>query len=374
MTSVNLPFAATGDRRAPTSGELAAGFECGPADIKLFNWFAYWTTGNIAEIIRDAGLTPDDASYAQAAIAVRSFAANSFTAGGTANALTGSLTRAISAYSDITGVPLLVKIGSSSNTGAATLNLHSLGAKSILRMDGAALQPGDIPAATYIPVIYDGTAFRNLIAGGPNSQTSGQQVWLTAGTYSWTVPNGVYRIFIQVYGAGGGGGGAQYTSAAAAGAGGGAGATAWKILTVEPGDSVAIVVGAGGTFGAGIGGGSGGTGGTSSVAGTVIAGGGAGGIGAVDSLAGTVAAGGTASGGDVNWAGASSASAISIPTGQPVSGCGGRPILFSGSASGNQGTIGSAGPYPGCGGNGASSTSGPKAGGVGAAGCVIITY
>jgi hypothetical protein len=46
------------------------------------------------------------------------------------------------------------------NTGAATLNVNSLGATSVLRTDGSALADGDIAANQIVEVIYDGTNFR----------------------------------------------------------------------------------------------------------------------------------------------------------------------------------------------------------------------
>lgn len=45
------------------------------------------------------------------------------------------------------------------NTGAATLNVNGLGAKSILRNDASALVDGDIAANAVIQVVYDGTQF-----------------------------------------------------------------------------------------------------------------------------------------------------------------------------------------------------------------------
>lgn len=55
------------------------------------------------------------------------------------------------------------------NTGAATLNVNSLGAKSILRPDGSALANGDIAANQIVQVIYDSTNFLMLspIANAP---------------------------------------------------------------------------------------------------------------------------------------------------------------------------------------------------------------
>jgi hypothetical protein len=45
------------------------------------------------------------------------------------------------------------------NTGAATLNVDSLGAKDIKRLDGSALLAGDIQSGAFVDVIYDGTNF-----------------------------------------------------------------------------------------------------------------------------------------------------------------------------------------------------------------------
>src|SRR5215210_822312 len=50
------------------------------------------------------------------------------------------------------------------NTGAATLNVNSLGAKSILRPDGSALADGDIAAGQIVTVVYNGT---NLLMVSP---------------------------------------------------------------------------------------------------------------------------------------------------------------------------------------------------------------
>jgi hypothetical protein len=45
------------------------------------------------------------------------------------------------------------------STGAATLNVNSLGAKTIKRLNGDTLLDGDIPAGAVVQVIYDGTDF-----------------------------------------------------------------------------------------------------------------------------------------------------------------------------------------------------------------------
>jgi len=64
------------------------------------------------------------------------------------------------------------------NTGAATLNVNSLGAKSILHIDGTALVDGDIAANSLNTVVYDGTQFllqsqSAKLVGGASSSAAG---------------------------------------------------------------------------------------------------------------------------------------------------------------------------------------------------------
>ena len=91
-------------------------------------------------------------------------------AGGTANALTLTLAPAPTAYA--TYQRFIFK-ASSSNTGAATLNVNSLGAKAIKRLvDGTlrALIAADITSGRVYEAIYDGTQF--VLVGGPSRFTS----------------------------------------------------------------------------------------------------------------------------------------------------------------------------------------------------------
>ena len=112
---------------------------------------------------------------------------------------------------------------------------------------------------------------------------AGQQQYTTAGTYSWVAPSGITNVSVVCVG----GGGASIETNARGGGGGGLG---WKNnISVSPGSSYTVVVGAGGASGnAGTGEQSyfnspslvAGGGGTSSTAGTYIGdGGGNGGIG-----------------------------------------------------------------------------------------------
>jgi len=91
------------------------------------------------------------------------------TAGGTANALTISVAGGPIAYAAGQRYAFVV---ASNNTGAATLAVNSLGAKSIRRPDGTTLAAGDLVAGTLIGVTYDGTNFRLTAAWVPPLFTS----------------------------------------------------------------------------------------------------------------------------------------------------------------------------------------------------------
>jgi hypothetical protein len=80
------------------------------------------------------------------------------TAGGTANARTITLSPAPAAYA--AGQRFAFINGAAANSGAATLNVNSLGAKDIRKGDGStALASGDMPADAVVEVVYDGTQF-----------------------------------------------------------------------------------------------------------------------------------------------------------------------------------------------------------------------
>ncbi len=81
------------------------------------------------------------------------------TAGGTSNSLTASISPIPSAYK--AGLGVLLKIATT-NTGAATLNLNGLGAKTITRADGLALQAGDLKSGSVVRFVYDGANFQVL--------------------------------------------------------------------------------------------------------------------------------------------------------------------------------------------------------------------
>lgn len=73
----------------------------------------------------------------------------------------------------------------------------------------------------------------------------GQVAYTTAGSYTWTVPAGVTSVCVVCVGGGGGGGGTSSVDGAGGGGGGGLGYK--NNISVTPGASVPLVVGAGGT-------------------------------------------------------------------------------------------------------------------------------
>ena len=121
--------------------------------------------------------TASSASAASAAASAASAAAALYqwagTAGGTANALTLTPTPALLAYSAGNRMEF---IAASSNTGAATLNVSGLGAKTLTDQSGAALTANAIVAGSLYTASYDGTEFRvvantGVTAAGIQSET-----------------------------------------------------------------------------------------------------------------------------------------------------------------------------------------------------------
>lgn len=89
------------------------------------------------------------------------------TASGT-NTYTATPAVALSAYT--TGLEITVKF-TNANTGASTLNVSSLGAKTI-QINGAAVTSGQIVAGGTYVMVYDGTSFQ-LLGSGTGSGGSG---------------------------------------------------------------------------------------------------------------------------------------------------------------------------------------------------------
>jgi hypothetical protein len=64
-------------------------------------------------------------------------------------------------------------IASGDNTGATTLNINAIGAKTITKNGAVGLVAGDILANAIVQVVYDGTEFQLLGMGGGGGATGG---------------------------------------------------------------------------------------------------------------------------------------------------------------------------------------------------------
>jgi len=105
------------------------------------------------------------------------------TTGGVANTYTLTLTPAITSY--VTGQTFKV-IFNLANTGASTININGLGAKSLIKDASTALVSGDLIASKVYILFYNGTNFQVVNVGGLISGTGGQ-AYTTSPTF--TTPN-----------------------------------------------------------------------------------------------------------------------------------------------------------------------------------------
>lgn len=308
----------------------------------------------IVDFIDKAGLTPTDDNY-QLAQAVQSGKVNYAAAGGTANALTANLSPAPTSLTVGMNLNLLV---STVNTGVATLNVNSFGALPILTSSGATLLAGDLPAGALVHLIFEGSSWRMLPV---TVQRGKMETFAVAGTYTWVCPAGVTRVKATITGAGGGG---ARGSTSQAGSSGGAGGTAIGYVSVTPGLSYTVIVGAGGGGGNYSGGGTvNGANGASSAA-LGLTGNGGGGAMLLQN-----GPGGSASGGSLNIRGGDGQDAIASSTGYSTNG--GASFWGGGLSSGT--SDGPKGITPGTG--GCSAYSGIDiAGGAGADGIVVLEY
>ena len=94
-----------------------------------------------------------------ATIAIQQQLGNYVTAGGTANAITGTLNPALTGH--VAGLPIRVKL-TASNTGATTFNPNGVGAVAIQNPLGGALISGDLQNGQIAYLMYDGTVYRLL--------------------------------------------------------------------------------------------------------------------------------------------------------------------------------------------------------------------
>lgn len=274
------------------------------------------------------------------------------------------------------------------NTGAATLNINSLGATNIFKkgISGVvALTGGEIQSGDLVSVAYDGAQFQMLSRDsgiGVNTLPVFDKIVIqkfnSSGTYTPTT--GMAYCVSECWGGGGAGGAGVGTGggSTSAGGSGGAGSYSRKVSTAAAiSTSQAVTIGAAGAGGTG----NGGNGGTTSVGSICVANGGSGGGSSSGTFGGNGGVGGTAGTGDIAAPGdnglpglawSSGIGAIYFPPGaSTLVGTGGIGIASpsSGTTVGNTASGFGAGGSAGAQGN----VSATGNGGSGTAGFVIIT-
>jgi len=207
------------------------------------------------------------------------------------NTLTGLATPSLAGY--VAGAQYSF-IAQNNNTAAVTIDIDTLGAKSITKVGSVALEAGDIVAGALYQIAYDGTRFQlltrtsasQLVVGTtaqrPATPSNGAMRWnselLVAEIYNginWqAVASQSYSVNYLVEAGGGGGGSANSGGAG----GGGAGGLLSSSLTVNSGTAYTVTIGSGGAAGATQP--SNGTNGSNSVFSSATATGGGGGAGA----------------------------------------------------------------------------------------------
>lgn len=242
------------------------------------------------------------------------------TAGGTANAITITLSPAILAL--VAGQTYYF-LASASNTGTTTLAINGLTATNIKRNIStglADLLTGDIISGFVYEVVYDGTYFQLINRTPLIPPIQHSQTFTSSGTF--TAPTGTISttLFKFIVTGGGGGGGTAGAGSSTPSTGGGGGGTAIYYATgLSAGTGYTVTVGAGGAGGAANSNGS--AGGTSSV---VIGG---------TTVQATGGGGGTSAGSSpLGTAGVGSSGTINLSGGQ-----GGPCVVTSGAASGVNG-------------------------------------
>ena len=119
-----------------------------------------------------------------------------------------------------TGLRVKLKIGTTTNTGSATLNMDGIGDVTIKDDQGVNLRGGELVANGYTDLLYNGSNwiflyshafFIELITGG-GGVIIGKQIFSTAGTFTYTPSVGMECCIVECVGGGGGGGGAASVS------------------------------------------------------------------------------------------------------------------------------------------------------------------
>ena len=210
--------------------------------------------------------------------AIQSGAQNWTTFGGTANALTATLSPVSPA---LTPGMIVAGIPPANNTGPTTLNVDGHGNIACKLSDGTSFVGGELSSVGVAMFQYTGASWR-LISTPPTGFLTGRwintQFFYSSGTYTQTP--GAVTALATALGGGGGSGGTQVTSSStvAIGGSGCAGTLTLARVSVASIAGAAITIGAGGAAGAAGAGGNGGAGGTTSIGAGITAPGGPGGL------------------------------------------------------------------------------------------------
>lgn len=260
--------------------------------------------------------------------------------GGTANAITASLTPPLLAGL-VTGMKFTLT-WAATNTGNVTLSINGATAQPVLSASGAALTGGALVSGTRALIEWVGTAFRVLVGAADGPAAGPYRVTFTA-SGAWTVPTGYdanARVLIRAWGGGGGG-----SVSGSLGAGGGGGAYVERHLRfADLAASYTVTIGAGGTGGA-----SASAGGNTTVGALITAYGGAAGLispagggGGGATSAGASTQGGRPGGGTGGSSGAAGGDASTIWGGGGGGGTleGGRAVWGGGGGGGSSGAAG----------------------------------
>lgn len=139
------------------AGSVTLSTQNGAASIKRIASDSWWVGGAIGTLAEQ-----------QAALGLTGASLEWATYGGTANAITLTPLVARSAY--VTGDKVRFR-ATATNTGATTINVSGLGAKTCVTVTGAALPAGYIRTGVDTEAVYDGTNFvvRRLIERGSNA-------------------------------------------------------------------------------------------------------------------------------------------------------------------------------------------------------------
>lgn len=139
-------------------------------------------------------LNPSDGASIQSGAYI--YAADS----GSANAYAISVSPAPTAYA--VGQSFLVKIGNAnSGTSGSTLNVNSLGTKSIITATTSTLIAGQLPANHMARLTYNGTSF---VLENP-APVADQITVYTSGSGTYTTPVGAIELIVEMVGGGAGG-------------------------------------------------------------------------------------------------------------------------------------------------------------------------